>query len=156
MINKIRKWIFSLQGKFIIVASLCILAFTTIGSFIIILREEGLYRQDIVNQGKVLSEISKVMLTNVMVYNELGMMDRQDLIDYLDYFIMNLMERDKRIKYVAIIDNSGNIIAHSNIAEFGLFCQDKYTLNALSTLKTSITESSFKDNPGIKKEHQDC
>jgi signal transduction histidine kinase len=147
--QKIKVWIFSLQGKFILVASFCIFVFTLTGSFAIISREERLYRQDIINQGKAFAEISRLMLTNVMVYKELGMMDQQDVVDFLDYYIMNLMERDKRIKYVAVIDNSGNILAHSNIAEFGLFCQDKYTLNALSTLKTSITESSFKDNPVI-------
>ena len=76
--------------------------FTTIGSLIILSREERLYRQDLINQGNVLSEISRLTLTNVMVYNELGMMDKQDLIDYLDYFIMNLMERDKRVRYVMI------------------------------------------------------
>ena len=97
--KRLRKWIFSLQGKFILVASMCILVFTTIGSFHPSSREENLYRQDIINQGKVLAEISRLMLTNVMVYNELGMMDRQDLIDYLDYFIMNLMERDRRVRY---------------------------------------------------------
>ena len=59
-----------------------------IGSLIILSREERLYRQDLINQGNVLSEISRLTLTNVMVYNELGMMDKQDLIDYLDYFIM--------------------------------------------------------------------
>jgi hypothetical protein len=115
MIEKLRKWIFSLQGKFILVASMCILVFTTIGSFIILSREENLYRQDIINQGKVFAEISRLMLTNVMVYNDLGMMDRQDLIDYLDYFIMNLMERDRRVRYAMVLDNDGGILAR-NIA----------------------------------------
>lgn len=149
MINKIRKWIFSLQGKFIVVASLCILTFTTIGSFIIISREENLYRQGIVNQGKVLSEISKVMLTNVMVYNELGMMSNQDLIDYLDYFIVNLMERDKRIRYVAVVDNNGTIIAQSDIGEYGQRCRDWATLEAISTYKSTITTSTFRKEPVI-------
>ncbi|MDI6744130.1 MAG: hypothetical protein QMD07_02020, partial [Thermodesulfovibrionales bacterium] len=53
MIKRLKKWAFSLQGKFIIVASTCIFIFTTAGSFFIISREESLYKRDIVNQGNV-------------------------------------------------------------------------------------------------------
>ncbi|HAK88944.1 MAG: hypothetical protein A2077_04165 [Nitrospirae bacterium GWC2_46_6] len=146
MIERFRRWIFSLQGKFILVASFCIFVFTLTGSLIIISREERLYRQDFINQAKVISEISRLMLTNVMVYNDLGMMDKQDVVDYLDYYIMNLMEQDRRIRYVAVIDEKGNILAHSNISEFGHLCKDEPTLKTLSTLSTSITESKFKDD----------
>ncbi|MBI5212883.1 MAG: HAMP domain-containing protein [Nitrospirae bacterium] len=149
MIERLRRWIFSLQGKFILVASFCIFVFTLTGSLIIISREEKLYRQDFINQTKVLAEISRLMLTNVMVYNDLGMMDKQDVVDYFDYYIMNLMEQDKRIKYVAVIDEKGNILAHSNIAEFGHFCRDEHTMKTLLTLSTSITESRFKNEPVI-------
>ncbi|MCL4456451.1 MAG: ATP-binding protein [Nitrospirae bacterium] len=149
MMERLRKWMFSLQGKFILVASFCIFVFTLTGSLIIISREGKLYRQDFINQAKVLSEISRLMLTNVMVYNDLGMMDKQDVIDYFDYYIVNLMEQDKRIKYVAVIDDKGNILAHSNIAEFGHFCKDEHAIKTLSTLSTSIVESRFKDEPVI-------
>lgn len=57
MIKRLKKWVFSLQGKFILVASVCILIFTVAGGFIILSREENLYKQDITNQGKLLSEI---------------------------------------------------------------------------------------------------
>ncbi len=149
MFEKLKRWIFSLQGKFILVASVCILIFTVAGGFIILSREENLYRQDLINQGSVLSEISRLMLTNVMVYNELGIMDKQDLIDYLDYFIMNFMERDKRVRYVAVVDNSGWIIAHSDIAEYGKLCSDEATLRTILTLETTITDGSFQNEPII-------
>ena len=153
MIEKLRKWVFSLQGKFIIVASTCIFIFTTVGSFLIISREESLYKRDIVNQGNVLSEISRLTLTNVMVYNELGMMDRLDLIDYLDYFIINLMERDKRIRYVAIFNDSGLVLASSDDSEYGK-THDIYTdecMNAaLANLKTRIVDERFHNEPILK------
>src|SRR4030067_3833915 len=113
MIERLKKWVFSLQGKFILVAASCIFVFTTSGSFMILSRGENLYVQDMKNQCKILAEISRVTLTNVMVFNELGMMDKQDLIDYLDYFIVNLMERDKRVKYAMVLDNDGGVLAHS-------------------------------------------
>ena len=151
MFEKLKRWIFSLQGKFILVASMCILVFTTIGSFIILSREENLYRQDIINQGKVFAEISRLMLTNMMVYNELGMMDRQDLIDYLDYFIMNLMERDRRVRYAMVLDNDGGILAHSNISESGKVYTDESLWKAVTGLEqTEISDGRFQNEPILK------
>jgi signal transduction histidine kinase len=151
MFERLKKWIFSLQGKFILVASMCILVFTTIGSFVILSREENLYRQDITNQGSVLAEISRLMLTNVMVYNELGMMDRQDLIDYLDYFIMNLMERDKRVRYAIILDNYGGILAYNNISETSKVYTDKSLWDAVTNLKeTKMDNARFQNEPILK------
>ena len=149
IIKKLRKWAFSLQGKFIIVASTCIFIFTTVGSFLLISRAESLYKRDIVNQGNVLSEISKLTLTNVMVYNELGMMSKYDLTDYLDYFIVNLMERDKRIRYVAIVNNNGLIISQSDSGEYWKVCKDEATLRAISSLETIITDSNWRGEPII-------
>ena len=149
IIKKFRKLAFTLQCKFIIVASTCIFIFTTAGSFLIISREESLYKRDIVNQGNVLSEISRLTLTNVMVYNELGMMSKYDLTDYLDYFIMNLMERDKRIRYVAIVNNNGLIISQSDSGEYGKVCKDEATLKAISSLETIITDSNWRGEPII-------
>jgi len=121
--ERLKAWIFSLQGKFIIVASALIILFTVVGSLLVISREEKLYREDLENQGRVLAEICRLMLTNVMIYNELGIMDRENLTDYLDYFIINFMQRDKRIKYVSISGTNGKIISCSDITQSGAYCQ---------------------------------
>lgn len=144
MIKKLRKWIFSLQGKFIIVAFLCIMTFTTIGTFLLLSREKKLYEQDLINQGKALAQISQLMLTNVMVYNELGMMDDQDLMDYLDYFIMNFMERDKRVRQMAVLCHEGQVVAHNDIAEFGKRYRDKSIREAITNYKTDICYGTFR------------
>jgi signal transduction histidine kinase len=145
--KKFKKWVYSLQGKFIITASFCIFVFTTIGSFVILSREEELYRQDIMNQGKVLAEISRLTLTNVMVYEEMGMMDEQNLVDYLDYFIINLMEQDKRVRYVMILDNEGWVLAHSNPSQSNKAYMDKSIKEVLTNLKTEITYGGFYNEP---------
>ena len=149
--QKLKELVFSLQGKFIIVTSLCIFIFAIAGSFAILSREERLYKQDIINQGNVLSEISRLTLTNVMVYNELGIMDYQDLIDYLDYFIVNLMERDKRIRYVEVIDKEGKVIAQSSTDEFdyGTLCGSRDMLRSVETLQTLVTEAICQGKPVI-------
>ncbi|MEW6714423.1 MAG: ATP-binding protein [Nitrospirota bacterium] len=145
MFKKFGKWAFSLQGKFIIVASVCLLVFTVIGSFIILSREKKLYIKDIVNQGNVLAEISRLTLTNVMVYKDLGMMDEQDINDYFDYFIMNLMERDKRVRYMMITDNEGRVLAQSDLSQRDEV--DKSILRMITTLKAEITEETFLNEP---------
>jgi len=145
MFKKFGRWAVSLQGKFIIVASVCLLAFTVIGSFLILSREKNLYMKDIINQGNVLAEISRLTLTNVMVYKDLGMMDEQDIIDYLDYFIMNLMERDKRVRYMMITDNEGRVLAQSDLSQRDEV--DKSMLRIITTLKAETTEETFLNEP---------
>ena len=151
VLRKFKKFVFSLQGKFILVAFFFIFIFTMIGSFFFISREEKLLRQDIINQGEVMAEISRVMLTNVMVFNELGIMDKQNLDDYLDYFIMNLMKRDKRIRYAAVIDSKGIVIAYSNISgyQYGKYCPDAASVRAVSARKASVSEEDFLKGPVI-------
>ena len=104
-----------------------------------------MYRQDIVNQGKAIAEISRLTLTNIMVYNELGMMDNQNLIDFIDYFIEDLMKRDKRIRYAAVTDKNGMVLSYSNLDGYGYgrYCNDSVTLKAVSTRKTLITDGDF-------------
>jgi signal transduction histidine kinase len=144
IVERLKTWVFSLRGKFIIVASVCIFVFALIGSFSILSREEKLYKLDTANQCRVLAEISRVTLTNVLVFNELGMMDKRDLVDYLDYFIMNLMERDKRIKYALVLDNEGGVLADNNIVEAGRPYGDEALRRAVSDLQgTEIVEAGF-------------
>jgi len=142
-------WLFTLQGKFIITASVCSILFTTAGGLIIISRDAALYRQNIVNQGKVISEISRLMLTNVMVYNELGMMDDHDLKDFLDYFIIQSMQQDKRIRHVAIIDTAGKIIASSDTTRYGEMSIDQDSLAVLKHLEIIVSEQRFADEPAL-------
>lgn len=144
-LQQIREWLFSLQGKFIMVASVCTILFTIAGGLIIISRDETLYRQDLVNQGKVIAEVSRLMLTNVLVYNELGMMDDRDLKDFLDYFIIELTKRDKRIKHVEVLDTAGTIIACGDISRCGEMSRDPETLTVLRSMKTTLSFGRLED-----------
>jgi len=144
--DKASRWAYSLQGKFILVTFMCIMIFTSIGSLILVSREEALYKQDIENQGKALVQISRLMVTNVMVYNELGIIDDRELIDYFDYFIIQLMERDKRVEYVAILNDKSQVLAHSDILRYGETLVDKPIQEAIKNLQTEIAyKGSGKD-----------
>lgn len=144
-----QQWLFSLQGKFIMVASVCAIFFTTAGGLMIISRDEALYRQDLVNQGKVIAEVSRLMLTNVLVYNELGMMADRDLNDFLDYYIIELTKRDKRIKLVEVIDTKGTIIACSDISRCGELSRNQETITALGSMEINLSPGRFETEPVI-------
>jgi len=148
-IKRMGTWIFSLQGKFIIAASICILCLTTAGNLFFLLRESRLYQQDLLNQCKVLAEISRLTLTNVMVYNELGMMDDHDLVDYVDYFIMNLMERDNRVQYVEVLNRQGKVLAHSNISRYGEVYHDASIQDVVDKLQTTVLEGLHNGKPSL-------
>lgn len=90
------------------------------------------------------------MLTNVMVYNELGMMSRQDLVDYLDYFIMDLMERDKRVKYVMVLDYEGVVLANSNISEWIYLDEDGSIRKTLINRNTEIAYERLQSEPILR------
>jgi len=136
-------WLFTLQGKFIIAASVCSILFTTAGGLIIISRDVAQYRQNSISQGRAIAEISRLTLTNVMVYNELGMMDDRDLKDFLDYFIIQFMQRDPRVVHMAVIDTAGKIVASSDIKRYGELYDDRKSLAELKMLEVTSSTGHF-------------
>jgi len=140
VLRKLRGWLFSLEGKFILSAVLCIALISAVAGFIILDREEELYRVDSLHQRYSLSEISRLALTNVMIYNELGMMDRQDLVDYLDYFILNLMERDNRVLAAAVFDENGVVLADSTLSNFNKKYRDEALEQAFEILRPVMND----------------
>ena len=149
ILRKLRGWLFSLEGKFMLTAVLCIAIFSAATGFTILSREEQLYRTDSFHQSYTISEISRLMLTNVMVYNEMGMIDRKDLIDYLDYFILDLMERDKRVINAMVFDPNGAALADSNPSDFKKENHDEYLLQAFETLMPTYNEGEFAGQKGV-------
>lgn len=84
------------------------------------------------------------MLTNVMLNHELGMMDRQDLQDYLDFFIVNLKDRDSCVRSVMVVDKDGTVLAHSDMTEFGRRYDDGSIRDAFALLVPNVTEKTYK------------
>ena len=144
MLNTLRTWTSSLEGKFILAATACILVFSLSAGLFIVHREEQLHRTDAYHRGSTLTEISRLMLTNVMLNHELGMMDRQDLQDYLDFFIVNLKDRDSSVRSVMVVDKDGTVLAHSDMTEFGRHYDDGSLQDAFALLKPNVMEKEHK------------
>lgn len=144
MLKTFKAWTSSLEGKFILAATACILVFSFSAGLFFVRREEHLHRIDAYHRGSTLTEISRLMLINVMLNHELGMMDRQDLQDYLDFFIVNLRDYDYGVRSVMVVDKDGTVLAHSDMTEFGRRYDDGSLKDAFSQLKPNVAEKAYK------------
>jgi len=144
MLKTFKIWITSLEGKFILAATACVLVFSLSAGLFLVHREEHLHRTDAYHRGFTLTEISRLMLTNVMLNHELGMMDRQDLQDYLDFFIVNLKDRDSCVRSVIVVDKEGKVLSHSDMTEFVRRYDDESFKDAFALLKSNVTENTHK------------
>lgn len=143
MMKRFKTWANSLEGKFILAAAACIVVICISAGIFLLRREEHLHHSDAYHQGYALSEMGRLLLTNVMLFHELGMMNRQDLVDYLDYFILNFKERNNDVLSVAVLDSHGSVLAHCDIGEHGRRCTDEFLKKAFTQLKTDISEASY-------------
>ncbi|WP_186434657.1 ATP-binding protein [Seleniivibrio woodruffii] len=139
------RWPVTLEGKFTITAVSCIILTIAVASWWIFDREEKLYIANAYQQANVLTETSRLTLTNIMVYNELKIMDNQDMIDYFDYYILNLSEKDPRIKCIAILDTHGKVITHKDINSLNKRYHDREFISAMKENKPVIRTSDKND-----------
>ncbi|BCO08041.1 two-component sensor histidine kinase [Desulfolithobacter dissulfuricans] len=141
------RFFLGVQGKFVLIASLCIFIFAGFGGYLIIKREEKLYTEDTIHQAKIIAEISGVIFTNALVYKELGLVENVGLTDYLDYYVSDMMHKDKRIIYLVVLDPDGKVLSHSNIREYGKKYTDPVTQKALRA--ENLTVQRLKTVDGI-------
>jgi len=149
MMKRFHTWANSLEGKFILAAAACIIVVCISAGIFLVRREEHLHHSDAFHKGYALSEMGRLLLTNVMVFQELGIMNRQDLVDYLDYFILNFRERNKDVLSVAVLDSQGTVLAHCDIGEHGRCRTDEFLAKALTQLKTDISEISYEGKSAL-------
>ncbi len=132
------------RDKIVLVTSMCIFIFAAIGGYYFIKRESRLYTEDIIHQGKTIAGISSVIFTNALVYKELELVEEIAMTDYLDYYILDVMQREPRISYIVILDTSGRVLSHSDIKEYGKIYTDPVTSRALISSETLA--QTFIDN----------
>lgn len=141
------RFFLGVQSKFILITSLCIFINAGFGGYLIIEREKKLYTEDTIYQAKIIADISGVIFTNALVYQELGLVEDVGLTDYLDYYVSDMMRKDKRILYLVVLDPQGKVLSHSNIREYGKKYTDSVTKAALQG--TDITVQRLKNVDGI-------
>jgi len=134
-----------MQGKFIVFAVPCIALFTLLIGFVTVQREESILLRGATQQGVGIARISAVLFTNARIYEELDMVDPSGMSDYLDYFISDIMRLDSRILFFMVLDQSGKVVAHNNLREYGRVNVDESSRAALAATEPIITRRETAD-----------
>ncbi len=124
----------SLQGKYILIASLLsVLLIATLG-YLFVQREQRLLTQQVKEKGELLIESMAISFTNTLLYEELGLVEEAGL---LDNFIADLMRKEGLdVVYALVLDTTGKVIAHNDFTEYGQVYTDPFSKQAMASWKT--------------------
>ncbi|MEK6599717.1 MAG: ATP-binding protein [Deltaproteobacteria bacterium] len=111
--TRIRTFLFSLKGKAIITGTFFIIIFMGVAVYIILSTEWSYYFKDREDLARVLAETAGINFTNAILGT-----------GNIDYYIADLLNKENNILTISIFDNSGMIMAHSNLFEHNKFYKD--------------------------------
>ena len=134
--ERLKKRLFTLQGKFIAIALACIVGFTIIGTYFLLVSQKRIYLQNVITVGKTLAETASVHFTDVLMNMEIGIQGGGAGSLLLDYYVSDLMKKEGDILYVFVLDNAGKVLAHSNLEEYGKTYTDAITVEGMKTMNT--------------------
>ncbi|MHB1348789.1 MAG: sensor histidine kinase [Desulfobulbaceae bacterium] len=112
-----------LQWKFITIASVAILLFTTIFGFLAASRNRTVLHDATEKQGKVLAQTVAALIINELIYEKLGLVEEGGLID--NYLQELFKRRELDYLYLAVLDENHRVISHSDFQEYGKVYGDK-------------------------------
>lgn len=107
----------SLQKKFILVAFLSVLIITTVISFLTAIKTRTALYNASQKQGIMLAETVSALIINELIYEKLGLVEEGGLIDNYMRDLFQHSELD--LNFVAVLDNSLQVMSHSDFREFG-------------------------------------
>ena len=135
----------SLQKKFIIIAFLAVLALTTIISFLAAAKTRLALLHATEKQGVMLAQTVSALIINELIYEKLGLVEEGGLIDN---YVRELYQRKELdLNYVAVLDDTLQVISHSDFGEFGklydtAFLQEARSSDGVIMRKTTNNERS--------------
>lgn len=143
LLLRVKAFFLSLQGKYILIASLLtVFLIATLGYFFV-QREEQLLIQQVKEKGKLLAESMAISFTNALLYEELGLVEEAGL---LDNFIADLMRKEELdVVYAMVLDPQGKVIAHNDFTEYGRVYTDPLSRQAMASWHTLAILSSDSD-----------
>lgn len=127
---------YSLQKRFIIVASVALFALIVIVSCIIIKRELRFMYSNIERQGRLLAKVLAIPITDALKYKKVGIMPLEGLID--KYVGEVFGETDIDLIYLAVLDEKGRVIAHNDFNRTGMDFHNLLTEKAVASKSTIV------------------
>lgn len=125
-----------LQYKFILLTTISIVLLTSIIGYMAVKRERDILYEEAERQGKLLGETLAIPIINDLIYEKLGLVEEGGLLDNYVTEIFN--RRDVDLLYITILDDSGRVISHNNISEYGKVYSDPVTLNTMKSEETVV------------------
>jgi two-component system NtrC family sensor kinase len=126
----------SLRYKFILLATVAIVAFMCIIGYLSVAREKSILYSEVEKEGRLLGETLAIPIINDHIYERLGLIEEGGLLD--NYILEIFNRKDVDLLYIAILDEEGKVISHNNIAEYGKVYVDSVTTHTLKADRTTI------------------
>jgi len=119
----------SLRTRFMLMAVLLTLAFSSVWGIWTWQREQALLRDRIEREGEMLVSSMSIPIINALLYEELGIIGEGGLIDN---FVADIMAND-RLKplYALVTDQQGKVLAHNVLSEYSKVYDDPLTRGVL-------------------------
>ncbi len=119
----------SLRTRFMILAVLLTLVFSSVWGFWTWSREKALLRDRIEREGEMLVSSMSIPIINALLYEELGIIGEGGLIDN---FVTDIMANDRlHPLYAFVTDQTGKVLAHNILSEYGKIYRDPLTRDVL-------------------------
>ncbi len=107
----------SLQKKFILVSFFSVFALITVISFLAVGKTRSALYNATEQQGRMLAQTVSALIINELIYEKLGLVEEGGLID--NYMRDLYQRRELDLNFVAVLDDSLQVISHSDFREFG-------------------------------------
>lgn len=135
----------SLRFRFMIVAVLLTLVFSSVWGVWTWNRERNLLFDRVVREGEMLVSSMAIPIINAQLYEEMGIISEGGLIDN---FVADIMA-NARLKphYAFVTDQEGRVIAHNQLPEFGKVYEDDITHRVLVAPDLIVSRLEGKDGP---------
>ncbi len=134
----------SLQKRFILITSLAIVLVMGVLGYIIASRYNELMYDSLEKQGKLLAKTVASLIINELIYERLGLVEQGGLID--NYVRDIYRGKDLDFLYVAVLDENGTVLSHSDFSQYGTKYTSPFAKNTLQShdiqLRTTLSEET--------------
>lgn len=104
-----------LRFKVISIVLLCISGTIFSTAYYMLGKERELLADTARQQALSLAKASAVLFTNTFIYEELGMIDTADMVDYLSYYVTDVMRTTPGVESFTVIDKHGDTVVDAGV-----------------------------------------
>ncbi|WP_419176822.1 ATP-binding protein [Desulfosediminicola sp.] len=108
-----------IRAKFVLLAFFCVFCTVASISYKVFDRERNLLEKNTEQQALLLAKSSAILFINALVYEEIGIADNDDITEFLDFYVSDVMAMDSRIKSFMVFDRELRVVSHDDLKYYG-------------------------------------